>query len=140
MTAPQAKTHIKHAWIVGVVTAAMTLFASLLPLFGVSLVGFNLWTLTDFVLIAGLTFGISRKSRTCALIMLVYFVVSKSMFVAATGDIASAALGAIFAYFFFQGVRGAFAWHRLAKAPVAQPPELKPGERARGGSGEAPSL
>jgi hypothetical protein len=128
MTAPQAKTRIRNACIAGVITAVVTLVASILPLFGVTLVGFNLWNLTDVALIAGLTFGIARKSRVCALVMMVYFVISKAMYVAQTGDILNAALGAILAYLYFEGVRGAFAWHRLMKADP-QPPELAPKEQ-----------
>ncbi len=125
MTIPGAQTRIRNAWIAGVISASMTLVASLLPLVGISLVGFNLWNLTDFFLIAGLAFGISRRSRTCALLMLVYFVISKIMLISRTGNVASAAVGAIFVYFYFEGVRATFAWHQLTKAESPQPPELE---------------
>lgn len=126
MNLAQARTRMRNAWIAGVALAGTTLFASLLPLIGVSLEGFNLWNLTDFALIVALTFGISRRSRACALLLLAYFVVSKAMLVARTADLPGAVLGAVFACFFSEGVRGAFAWHRLARAVAEQPPELAP--------------
>jgi hypothetical protein len=126
VTLPQAKARIRNAWLAGIATALMTLFASVLPLFGASVDGFNLWNLTDFVLIAGLTVGIAMKSRACALIMLAYFVVSKALLVARTAEAADAVLGAIFAYLYFEGVRGTFAWRRMARAGSAQPPVLAP--------------
>jgi serine/threonine-protein kinase len=126
MNAAQAKMRIRNGWIAGVITAAATLFASLLPLLGISLAGFNLWNLTDFALIAGLTLGIARKSRVCALMMLAYFVVSRISLVAQTADIPGAVLGAILAFIFFEGVRGAFAWHQLARVRAPEPPLLVP--------------
>jgi hypothetical protein len=126
VTLPQAKTRIRNAWLAGIVTAVMTLFASILPLFGATMDGFNLWNLTDFALIAGLTVGISLKSRACALIMLAYFVISKAMLVARTAEAADAVLGAILAYLYFEGVRGTFAWRRLERAGTAEPPVLAP--------------
>jgi hypothetical protein len=126
MTTAQAEARIRRAWIAGAAAAVMTLFASLLPLAGISLAGFNLWNLADAVLIAGLAFGISRRSRVCAVVMLVYFVASIVMLVARTTLYANAAVEAIFVYFYIEGVRGAFAWHSLAKAGAAQPPPLAP--------------
>jgi uncharacterized membrane protein YjgN (DUF898 family) len=126
MTATGAEAKIRNAWMAGSISAVVTLVASLLPLFGISLAGFNLWNLTDFLLIAGLAFGISRRSRVCALLMLAYFVISKVMLIVRTGNVASLVVGALFAYFYFEGVRGTFAWHRLANAETPQPPELAP--------------
>lgn len=124
MTAVQAEACIRKAWIAGAVSAFLTLCASLLPLIGISVAGFNLWNLADVVLIAGLAFGISRRSRVCALVMLVYILALIIMIFARTSYYASAAVEAVFVYFYVGGVRATFAWHRLARAGGAQPPPL----------------
>jgi len=124
MTDSDALRHIKNAWIAGIISSVVTLIASLLPLFGASIAGFNLFNLADVALIAGLTVGIWRKSRICALIMLVYFIASKVMLISKTGNSAGLIMGAVFAYFYFQGVRGTFAWHKLQKETAGEPPVL----------------
>lgn len=124
MTDSEAARHIKNAWIAGIISSVVTLVASLLPLFGTSVAGFNLFNLADVALIAGLTFGIWRKSRVCALVMVGYFVASKIILVFKTGNAAGLVVGAVFTYYYFQGVRGTFAWHRLRKEESAEPPVL----------------
>src|SRR3546814_16243452 len=45
---------------------------------GTEMLGFSAWELFDVALILGLAFGIYKKSRTCAVLMLAYFIVAKS--------------------------------------------------------------
>lgn len=64
-------------------------------------------------LIAGLTFGIFRTSRVCAVVMLVYFVGSKLFLWVETRSITGLPVALVFTWFFFRGVTGTLVWHRL---------------------------
>jgi serine/threonine-protein kinase len=113
MNIEDPKKHVKGAWVAGIISAGVTLIVSLISVTGHSLTGHNLWGLLDVALMAGLIFGIYRFSRACALIMLVYFAFSKLMMWVDTGRLSGLLGGLIFGYFFFQGVRGTFAYHNL---------------------------
>src|SRR4051812_6474798 len=75
-----ALTKIRSAAGAAVIVAGVTLFVVVLGLAGVttfSSLGLDIWALVDVVLVAGLAYGIYRKSRICAVVMFVYFVGSK---------------------------------------------------------------
>jgi hypothetical protein len=111
---------IKGAWVAGIISGCMTLLVTLLAVAGVPILGADAWYFIDVVFLFGLTFGIYRKSRTCAVVMLVYFVVSKIITMMETGKPSGLLMGLLFAYFYFQGVVGTFAYHRFLKAQRAQ--------------------
>jgi hypothetical protein len=106
---------IKGAWICGTISACLTLAVTILALSGTRLYGFTGWELVDVALIAGLTFGIYVKSRTCAVIMLVYFILAKILLIMQTGKPDGLLMGFVFIYFYFQGVLGTFEFHKLEK-------------------------
>ena len=113
MNIEKANNAIKSAWIAGVISGTLTLILSLIGAFG-----FDLWNLIDAFLTFGLTFGIYKKNRACAIILFIYFVGDKifaliqSPATAATGI----PMALVFGYFFFQGIRGTFAYHRIRKS------------------------
>lgn len=107
---------IRNACIAGLITATVTLIVTLLAVFGVvQLFGFDAWEFVDVVLILGFTYGIYRKSRVCAVLMLVYFVASKIMLFMQTGKPNGLVMTLIFLYYYWQGVAGTFAYHRHFK-------------------------
>jgi len=107
---------IRNAWIAGLITASVTLLVTLLAVFGVvQLFGFDAWEFVDVVLILGLTYGIYRKSRVCAVFMVIYFVASKIMLFMQTGKPNGIVVTLIFLYYYCQGVAGTFAYHRHTK-------------------------
>ncbi|MFK5856211.1 MAG: hypothetical protein QM503_08785 [Bacteroidota bacterium] len=111
----QAEKHIKNAWIAGAVSASFTLILSLIGAYNDDIrfkYGFDTWTLLDVALIAGLTYGIYRKNRYCALGLLIYFIVSKFAMAASTGQFPGGFISLLFAYFFFQGTRATFQIHK----------------------------
>jgi serine/threonine-protein kinase len=81
----------------------------------VAVLSFNAWNLIDAALIFSLAFGIYKKSRRCAVLMLVYFVGSKIIVIADTGRFSGAFLSIVFIYFYLQGVIGTFTYHKLLK-------------------------
>ena len=117
---PKTLKDIRCAWIAAVVSGSITLLASLAGMvLGDGVLGFSAWTLLDAALIFGLAFGIYRKNRVCAVIMLVYFIGSKIlMLMEGYGSNAMAiGLGLLFLFFYTRGVIGTFSYHRQIKAP-----------------------
>jgi serine/threonine-protein kinase len=110
---------IKGAWIAAVVSGCMTLVVTLVALSGKSYLGFDAWNSIDVLLIFGLAYGIYRKSRTCAVLMFVYFAISKIMLFAQTGQVSGAVFGLVFLYFYGRGVLGTFEYHKLRKTGEA---------------------
>ena len=104
---------IKTAWSAGIISGVLTLIVTLVAMAGHDLLGMSAWNLLDVAVIAGLTFGIYRKSRTCAVVMLVYFIGSKLLIWSETKSVSGLPMALIFCWFFYQGMRGTFAWHGL---------------------------
>ena len=110
--------HIKYAWVAGVISGSMTLLLIVVAASGSTLVaelGVDWWSLIDVVAILGLSLGIYKKSRVCALLMFIYFVGSKIILWATMGNVRGVPLAILFGYFFFQGIRGTFAYHSLSE-------------------------
>ena len=80
-----------------------------------------LFVLVEAAVVACLAAGVLKRNRTAAMALLVYQVVSKlALFgLAAFGlgpgnlNLVSAVLNLVFAYLFFQGLRGVLTWHYL---------------------------
>lgn len=106
---------IRNAWITGIVSGTMTLLFTLIAMYGTNLLGFSVWNLSDVVLIFGLTFGIYKKSRTCAVVMLAYFLLSKIIIISQTGSFNGSLLAIVFIYYYVYGVIGTFAYHKHLK-------------------------
>ena len=123
MDREQAEKAIKNAWTAGIVSGTITLIVTIVAMAGYSFMGFSAWNLADVAVIGGLTFGIYRKSRTCAIIMLVYFVGSKFLLWSETRSASGLPMALIFGWYFYQGISGTFAWHSLAPATGQAAPQ-----------------
>ena len=115
-----ALRRIKIAWVAGVISASLTLIVSLLPLFKVTVLGFNVsgifLNILGALFVGALAFGISRKSRICAVVLFAYFLFWKVVFVLQYGFILSGLwTGILFLYCYVQGIIGTFSWHSLKK-------------------------
>jgi hypothetical protein len=116
MDREQAEKAIRNAWTAGIISGVLTLIVAIIAMAGYSILGFSAWNLLDVAVIGGLTFGIYRKSRTCAVSMLIYFISSKIMIWTESRTVAGLPMALLFGWYFLQGVRGAFAWHGLNPA------------------------
>jgi serine/threonine-protein kinase len=114
MDIENAEKAIKNATIAGIISGVITLLVTLLSVTGVNILDFSLWNMLDVFLIFGLTFGIYRKSRICAVSMFIYFIGNRLLFFSSYGFSAvGLPIAILFAYFYFQGIRGAFAYHGI---------------------------
>jgi hypothetical protein len=111
----QTLKDIRGAWVAGLISGCVTLAITLFSIFGSAIGGIGAENLVDVALIFGLTYGICKKSRACAIGLLVYFVVSKIFLMVETGKPTGLWLGLVFTYYFALGIRGTFAYQRLRK-------------------------
>jgi serine/threonine-protein kinase len=99
------------------ISAGMTSLFSLLAAAGVITVeGVDAWNLIDAALLAGLAYGVWRRSRVCAALLLVYGVASEVLF-AFDQTARFSLLRIVFIYFYLRGAIQIFRDHRSATAP-----------------------
>jgi hypothetical protein len=73
----------------------------------------NGWALIDAAIVLGLSYGVYRKNRASAVALLGFYLVNQVLM--RVGGDAGAGIGLVlvFSFFFVQGVRGTFAYHRF---------------------------
>lgn len=103
---------IKNGFTAAMISGALTLLVTLYAIASSKMPGFSAWNLVDVALIFGLGFGIYKKSRTCALLMFVYFVVSKIIM---KNNASGFFVAMIFLYFYAMCVLGTFQYHEHIK-------------------------
>jgi hypothetical protein len=114
-----AQKSIRAAWICGLLSGGLTLAATLAAMGSTEMAvktGFGSWNLLDVILVFGLTWGIFCKNRACAIIMFVYFGLSKVIQIT-TGIANPVAIvvGILFAWVYFNGIRGTFTYYKLKR-------------------------
>lgn len=77
---------------------------------------FDIWTSVDVVLIFLLAFGIYRRSRVAATLMLLYYTVSKITLMIELGKPTGLLMSLVFFYFYFQAMIGTFEYHKFLKS------------------------
>lgn len=112
---PEVLALISSALIAGATTFAITLVVTLVAMSGNPMLGFSAANLIDVGLIVALTFGIWRRSRTCAVLMLVYFAISKILLLRHSVNPVGIVIALVFGWLYVQGVRGTFEYHRLRR-------------------------
>jgi len=113
---------IKAGWIAGAISAGITLVIVLLSLSGTSIMGIDAWALIDVAVIAGLAYGVYRKSRTCAVILMVLFAVEKILMWKASGTASGWLMALAFFACYIMGVQGTFQYHSWKKANSGEAP------------------
>ena len=117
---------IKHGWVAACVSCVVTLIATLIAMSGDSAENADAaWTLVDVALIAGLAFGIYKRSRTSATLMFIYFVLSKVLITIETGMPSGLVLGLVFMIFYFRAMTATFRYHRFHREWKRNPPAPK---------------
>ena len=110
---------IRAGWIAALISAAVTFILMLVFIRSGDLGDlFDIWSTFDVILILVLAFGIYKKSRIAATLMLLYFLLSKILIIVETGRPSGLLLSVIFLYFYFQAMVGTFQYHKLIKSHV----------------------
>ena len=113
----KAENKIRKAYILGFVYATLFLVFSFVK----KPIQPDLIVTIGAVLLYGLSFGIYKRNRVCAIIMIVFFIIEKidlitrrtEEMMGGTGGIVFASVALVILVFFFEGMRGTFAYHKL---------------------------
>jgi hypothetical protein len=112
----EAEAKIKFAWQAGIVYGPLTLIFVLLSLAGYDFTGWiDASGLIDVCLRFGLSFGIYKKSRIAAVLMLVYFAFNQAWIVIVLKRF-PAIISWLFLILFLRGVQGTFTYRKLSKS------------------------
>ncbi|MGE8500574.1 MAG: hypothetical protein ACN6O6_23995 [Pseudomonas sp.] len=105
---------IKHCWVAGIISSSATLFmiARVLSSGATSAHGIDEWALIDVAIMLGLCIGVYKKSRTCAILMVLFYIIGKLSMLADGASLIALPVSLVFLWFFFQGVVGTFQFHR----------------------------
>ncbi len=108
-----AQWAISESFWATVLVAAGTVFFVLLSAFGFPTSGVDAWALSDATVFAFIAWGIRRRSRTASLVGLLLYIVERAGMW--TGNSKNVAVPIFVAFALLQGVRGAFAYHKIAE-------------------------
>jgi hypothetical protein len=107
---------IRNAWILAVISGVFTLALKLPVVLSSPATGSSALALLDVAVIFGLAYGIYRKSRACAVILLIDFIYSKINLLQAGAALASMAMAVVFVYFYIRGALGTFRYQKAARS------------------------
>ena len=116
ITSPEAALKaIRTAFNFGIFLCGAMVVVSILPFFGFSLLGFGLTDVVEVVVWGFLLWGLKRKSRVCAIVLIVYYVVSKVLFMIEQPGHAASSFSwlIIVTLYFVNGARGVFRYYQL---------------------------
>jgi hypothetical protein len=104
--------HVTRAWMAASVQAGLTLIVGLLAAVGAFVApGFDAGILLDAGILAALAYGVWRRSRVCALLLLTYGI-GNEVYLALQETSHFSILRLIFIYFYFRGTIQLFREHR----------------------------
>lgn len=113
---PDIAKKIKNAWVAGAISGGLTLVVVLIAIFsGKDIAGIDAWSLIDVVFILGFSYGVYRKSRTCAILLFVIFLLSKVITWVDSGRPSGLPLALVFLWYYAQGIVGTFAYHKALR-------------------------
>lgn len=111
MSQHKIQQQINAACAVSIFSGTLTAVLTFLSTSNIILFEINPWTLIDVALVYGLTYGVSRKNRVCALVLFTYFLLN-SIVGYALHQRGIGLMSAFFGYCLFQGILGTFAYHQ----------------------------
>ena len=122
MEISEALKNIKYGYIAALVSAGITVLLNFLQFDAGDV---NLFSdpvvLYDVIIILLLAFGIYKKSRVCAIAMIIYFILGKLFQFQEYASYgidtppSTYLVAVVFIYFYFQAVRGTIAFHKINK-------------------------
>jgi hypothetical protein len=123
-----AKDAMRLGMWCAIFVAGTTFLFALLSFFGIRLMGISPSAILDAALFAAVAYGLSKFSRFAAVAGFMLFLLEKIYALMITGNfLGVGALGIVILIGFLNGVRGAFAYHKLLAAiPSAAAPPTSP--------------
>jgi len=109
--------HVTRAWMAASIQAGLTLIFGVLAAVGVLRApGFDAWILLDAAILAALAYGVWKRSRVCALLLLTYSIFNE-VYLGFQDTAHFSILRLIFIYFYFRGTIQLFREHRPSGTP-----------------------
>jgi len=108
----EANLDIKRATSAAVIVAGLDLLLAILSLCGIQILGADLWILLDAVIVLALAYGIHRFSRTCAILMCIYYL-AVCIYAGGKTGMSGIISRAVFLYYFGRGAQAMFTYYKL---------------------------
>lgn len=108
-----AEKRIRDAWVMGIAAGIISILLTMIYATGAGFAHVDPWAWIEIVVIFVLSFGIYRKSRLSAILLLLFYVGSRVIFWIDEQTLIGIPMALVFGYFFLQGVRGTIDIHRL---------------------------
>ena len=112
---------IRHGWIAAVVYGVMTLLVDIIAIFNATNKGVAAWSLLDAAIVFALAFGIYRKSRVSAILLLAFLAWVQYLVWKQSGFPTGLVSGIVFAIFFVRAIVGTVRYHAFAKRERLNP-------------------
>jgi len=110
---------IKGACVAGIISIIITAIFVFASIYGDASSSTGLqfgWTsFIDIAIMIGLVYGVHKRSRICAILLLGFFILNKVIMWSETGELNGSALALLMFWFFIQGVIGTFQYHTFMK-------------------------
>ncbi len=106
---------IRAGWIAAVIVCVLTLVLALIGISDSS--SFDSYaSLIDLAVLAGLTFGVYKNSRTCAILLFLFYALGKAVVWIESGNVLSGLLPTLlFFWFLGNAIVGTFQYHSYLK-------------------------
>jgi len=95
---------------------AATISAGLTLVFSITLPSYDAWNFIDVAILAGLAYGVWRRNRVCAVLLLLYGIANE-VILAFDETARFSLLCVVFIYFYFRGAIQIFRNHRNGTVP-----------------------
>ncbi len=108
---------IRNAWIAAVISGTISLIVVMVSVSYVQVLGIDAWDFFDVALIFGLAYGVYRRSRVCAVLLLVHFICARWYMLQHGASLSGLSLvfALMFVYFYFRGVIGTFRYQKAMR-------------------------
>ena len=97
------------------IVSVMDIVLATLSLFGIKILETDLWILLDVAIVSAFAYGIYHFSRSCAVLMFIYYLLLCVVMLGKAG-LGSVIVRGIFLFYFGTGMMGTFKYHKLNKA------------------------
>ena len=119
MDSKKVQRLIGNAGIAGILFGFLNLinilFATIFSKEALGTLGFYFFGLVVVFLVLGLSYGIFKKSRACAIILFILLVITATVKLVGSVQPLVLTMYILFGYFLFRGILGTFAYHKIMK-------------------------
>ncbi|MFS0612127.1 hypothetical protein [Lederbergia ruris] len=102
---------VKMAALIAIIMSILTIISVIISkIWG--LLSISWWSLMDVILLLGLAYGIYKKSRICAVLLFILFVLNQIILFIDMGTVITLPIAIVFGYLLLKGVQATFIYHK----------------------------